>query len=166
MRFMFPPWVPILGVLRRIALLRAASQFARWGKSRNRFFVYPLYRRGISLSKLRRCAMVVGPGCISVTFLLVRQVKLPKRLDLARDAERALAALPGSIVRNWVEDRRVLSGPRAPADVAMSDSPSRMPECPLRNGRRMRRTGRASARSHNARCLRHRVRLSRGQVQG
>ena len=37
-------------------------------------------------------------------FLLVRQVKLPKRLDLARDAERALAAIPGSIVRNWVED--------------------------------------------------------------
>ena len=37
-------------------------------------------------------------------FLLVRQVKLPKRLDLARDAERALVAIPGSIVRNWVED--------------------------------------------------------------
>ena len=37
-------------------------------------------------------------------FLLVQQVKLPKRLDLARDAERALAAIPGSIVRNWVED--------------------------------------------------------------
>ena len=30
--------------------------------------------------------------------------ELPKRLDLARDAERALAAIPGSIVRNWVED--------------------------------------------------------------
>lgn len=37
-------------------------------------------------------------------FVLVRQVKLPKRLDLARDAERAQAAIPGSIVRNWVED--------------------------------------------------------------
>ena len=37
-------------------------------------------------------------------FLLVRQVKLPKRLDLAQDAERAQAAIPGSIVRNWVED--------------------------------------------------------------
>jgi hypothetical protein len=36
-------------------------------------------------------------------FLLVRQVKLSKRLDLARDAERAQAAIPGSIVRNWVE---------------------------------------------------------------
>ena len=37
-------------------------------------------------------------------FLLVQQVKLPKRLDLARDAERALAAIPDSIVRNWIED--------------------------------------------------------------
>jgi hypothetical protein len=37
-------------------------------------------------------------------FVLVRQVKLPKRLDLARDAERAQAVIPGSIVRNWVED--------------------------------------------------------------
>ena len=38
-------------------------------------------------------------------FLLVRQVKLPKRLDLARDAKRALEAIPGSIVRNWVNGR-------------------------------------------------------------
>ena len=38
-------------------------------------------------------------------FLLVRQVKLPKWLDLARDAERAQAAIPGNIVRNWVEDQ-------------------------------------------------------------
>ncbi len=37
-------------------------------------------------------------------FLLIRQVKLPKRLNLARDVERAQAAIPGSIVRNWVED--------------------------------------------------------------
>jgi hypothetical protein len=37
-------------------------------------------------------------------FLLVRQVKVAKRLDLARDAERAQAAIPGSIVRNWVVD--------------------------------------------------------------
>ncbi len=37
-------------------------------------------------------------------FVLVRQVKLPKRLDLARDAERAQSAIPASIVRNWVED--------------------------------------------------------------
>lgn len=38
-------------------------------------------------------------------FLLVPQVKLRKRLDLARDAERAQAAIPGSIVRNWAEER-------------------------------------------------------------
>ena len=36
-------------------------------------------------------------------FLLVPQVKLPKRLDLARDAERAHEAVPGLIVANWAE---------------------------------------------------------------
>jgi len=35
-------------------------------------------------------------------FLLVRQVKLAKRLDLARDAERAMASIPGRIVAGWV----------------------------------------------------------------
>ena len=35
-------------------------------------------------------------------FLLVPQVKLPKRLDLARDAERVHDAVPGLIVANWV----------------------------------------------------------------
>ncbi|PWG16102.1 DUF6441 family protein [Salibaculum griseiflavum] len=38
-------------------------------------------------------------------FLLVPQVKLPKRLDLDRDAELAQAAVPGLIVANWVEPR-------------------------------------------------------------
>ena len=38
-------------------------------------------------------------------FLLLPQVKLAKRLDLARDAERAQAAVPGLIVANWVEGR-------------------------------------------------------------
>lgn len=38
-------------------------------------------------------------------FLLVPQVKLAKRLDLARDAERALAAVPGLILAKWVESR-------------------------------------------------------------
>jgi hypothetical protein len=38
-------------------------------------------------------------------FLLVPQVKLSKRLDLARDAERAQAAIPGLIVANWLEAR-------------------------------------------------------------
>jgi hypothetical protein len=38
-------------------------------------------------------------------FLLVPQVKLPKRLDLARDAERAHDAVLGLIVANWVDGR-------------------------------------------------------------
>ncbi|MCV0428719.1 MAG: hypothetical protein K5905_24960 [Roseibium sp.] len=33
-------------------------------------------------------------------FLPVPQVKLPKRLDLARDAERAVNGVPGLIVAN------------------------------------------------------------------
>ena len=36
-------------------------------------------------------------------FLLVPQVKLPKRLDLARDADRAHEAVPALIVANWVD---------------------------------------------------------------
>jgi hypothetical protein len=36
-------------------------------------------------------------------FLLVPQVKLPKRLDLARDAERAHDAVPELIVANWMD---------------------------------------------------------------
>ena len=38
-------------------------------------------------------------------FLLVPQVKLPKRLDLARDAERAHDAVPGLIVANWGREK-------------------------------------------------------------
>jgi hypothetical protein len=38
-------------------------------------------------------------------FLLVPQVKLPKRLDLARDADRAFDSVPGLIVANWVEEQ-------------------------------------------------------------
>ena len=38
-------------------------------------------------------------------FLLVPQVKLRKRLDLARDVDRAQAAVPGRIVANWAEVR-------------------------------------------------------------
>jgi hypothetical protein len=45
-----------------------------------------------------------GRGVATVPiFLLVPQVKLRKRLDLARDAERAHEAVPGLIVANWVE---------------------------------------------------------------
>jgi hypothetical protein len=47
-----------------------------------------------------------GRGVVTAPiFLLVPQVKLPKRLDLARDAERAQDALPGLIVAKWVEAR-------------------------------------------------------------
>jgi hypothetical protein len=38
-------------------------------------------------------------------FLLVPQVKLAKRLDLARDAQRAQAVVPGLIVAKWVEGK-------------------------------------------------------------
>jgi hypothetical protein len=48
-----------------------------------------------------------GRGVTTVPiFLLVPQVKLPKRLDLARDAARAHDAVPGLIVANWVEGRQ------------------------------------------------------------
>jgi hypothetical protein len=47
-------------------------------------------------------ALLAGIG---TAFLLVPQVKLPKRQDLARDSERAHDALPGLIVANWMEDR-------------------------------------------------------------
>ena len=47
-----------------------------------------------------------GRGVTTVPiFLLVPQVRLPKRLDLAREAERAGNAVPGLIVANWVEGR-------------------------------------------------------------
>jgi hypothetical protein len=45
-----------------------------------------------------------GAGVATVPiFLLVPQVKLRKRLDLARDAERAVDGVPGLIVAKWVE---------------------------------------------------------------
>lgn len=47
-----------------------------------------------------------GRGLASVPiFLLVPQVRLRKRLDLARDAERAVDGVPGLIVANWGETR-------------------------------------------------------------
>ena len=47
-----------------------------------------------------------GRGLTTVPiFLLVPQVKLRKRLDLARDAERAIDGVPGRIVAGWVESR-------------------------------------------------------------
>ena len=47
-----------------------------------------------------------GRGLTTVPiFLLVPQVKLPKRLDLDRDTARAHGSLPGLIVANWAEER-------------------------------------------------------------
>ena len=47
-----------------------------------------------------------GRGLITAPiFLLVPQVKLSKRLDLARDADRAQDALPGAIVAKWVSGK-------------------------------------------------------------
>jgi hypothetical protein len=47
-----------------------------------------------------------GRGVTTVPiFLLVPQIRLPKRLDLARDAARAHDAVPGLIVANWVADK-------------------------------------------------------------
>jgi hypothetical protein len=47
-----------------------------------------------------------GRGVATVPiFLLVPQVRLRKRLDLARDAARAHDAVPGLIVANWVDGR-------------------------------------------------------------
>ena len=44
-----------------------------------------------------------GRGVVTAPiFLLVPQVKLPKRLDLARDAERAVDGVPGLIAAKWV----------------------------------------------------------------
>jgi hypothetical protein len=39
-------------------------------------------------------------------FLLVPQVKLAKRLDLARDADRVQAGVPGLIVAKWIEAKQ------------------------------------------------------------
>ncbi|MGF6862075.1 hypothetical protein ABIE69_002655 [Rhodobacteraceae bacterium MBR-64] len=47
-----------------------------------------------------------GHGLTTVPiFLLVPQVRLRKRLDLARDAERAVDGVPGLIVAKWVEGK-------------------------------------------------------------
>jgi hypothetical protein len=45
-----------------------------------------------------------GRGIVTAPiFLLVPQVKLSKRLDLAKDATRAHEVVPGLIVANWVD---------------------------------------------------------------
>ncbi len=59
-------------------------------------------------------------------FLLVPQVKLPKRLDLARDATCAYDVVPGLIVANWIDlswiDLKLwcpVRGRRAPPDQTL-----------------------------------------------
>ena len=48
-----------------------------------------------------------GRGLTTVPiFLLVRQVKLRKQLDLDRAAKAAQDGIPGAIVANWVQTRR------------------------------------------------------------
>ncbi len=59
-----------------------------------------LNNRGLGVASRSK----TGRGKATVPiFVLVPQVKLAKRLNLARDAERAQAAVPGLIVANWVE---------------------------------------------------------------
>ncbi len=61
-----------------------------------------LNNRGLGVASRSK----TGRGRATVPiFLLVPQVKLPKRLDLARDADRALDSVPGLIVANWLEGR-------------------------------------------------------------
>jgi hypothetical protein len=61
-----------------------------------------LNSRGLGVASRSR----TGRGRTTVPiFLLVPQVKLPKRLELDRDAERALDSVPELIVANWVEGR-------------------------------------------------------------
>ena len=61
-----------------------------------------LNSRGIGVASRSK----TGRGLTSVpVFFLVPQVRLRKRLDLARDAARVQAQVPGRIVREWVEVR-------------------------------------------------------------
>ena len=61
-----------------------------------------LNSRGIGVASRSR----TGRGLTTVpVFLLVPSVKLRKRLDLARDAARVQAQVPGMIAREWVEVR-------------------------------------------------------------
>ena len=61
-----------------------------------------LNARGVGVASRSK----TGRGLTTVPiFLLVRQVKLRKRLDLARDADRAHDAVSGLIVKNWFRIR-------------------------------------------------------------
>jgi len=89
---------------------------AEWERRRGMRLRFVYRRRGPSLlvadGRLNSRGLGVasraktGRGRSTVPiFLLVPQVKLAKRLHLARDAERVEAAIPGRIVANWVEHK-------------------------------------------------------------
>lgn len=61
-------------------------------------------RENITRHKDGRVSSRLLGRATAVMFLLVPQVKLPKRLDLARDARAVENALPGLIVANWGEN--------------------------------------------------------------
>jgi hypothetical protein len=59
--------------------------------------------RGLAMAKRgrrRRDGMLTGAATV-VVFILVPQVRLANRLDLARDATAAVSALPGAILAAW-----------------------------------------------------------------
>ena len=60
--------------------------------------VMPTERDAETWSKDRFSPMARDTPCL-------QGKKLPKRLDLARDADRVLDSVPGLIVANWVETR-------------------------------------------------------------
>jgi hypothetical protein len=89
---------------------------AEWERRRGLSLRFVYRRRGPSLlvadGRLSSRGLGVasraksGRGAASVPiFLLVPQVRLPKRLDLARDAEQAIDSLPERIVAEWVEGK-------------------------------------------------------------
>jgi hypothetical protein len=59
-----------------------------------------LNSRGLGVASRSKTGL--GQSTVPI-FLLVPQVKLSKRLSLARDAERAQATIPGLIVANWLD---------------------------------------------------------------
>ena len=61
-----------------------------------------LNSRGLAMGSRSK----TGRGATTVPiFLLVPQVKLRKRLDLARDAKAAQERIPGAIVANWMDGK-------------------------------------------------------------
>ena len=89
---------------------------SEWERRRGRRLRFVYRREGPSLLVVEGRLNTKGQAVVSrsktgrgkVTapiFLLVPQIKLPKRLTLARDADRALDSVPGLIVAKWVEHR-------------------------------------------------------------